>query len=101
MRWQTEAYYESQRRTLRPATFARLHRNEWVSSESRFIESEVYDACVESGLREDLTDSLFVGVDGRTEYAVGNYMQNLRHKDFRVPNLTEDERRIILKTRKK
>jgi phage terminase large subunit-like protein len=63
MPWQTETYYESQRRTLRPATFARLHRNEWVSSESRFIEPEVYDACVEPGLREDLTDSLFVGVD--------------------------------------
>ena len=26
MTWQTEEYYESQRRTLRPATFARLHR---------------------------------------------------------------------------
>jgi phage terminase large subunit-like protein len=37
--------------------------NEWTSSESRFIEPEVYDACVESGLREDLTGSLFVGVD--------------------------------------
>ena len=44
MPWQTEEYYESQRRTLRPATFERLHRNEWVSSESRFVEPEVYDA---------------------------------------------------------
>ena len=63
MPWQTAEYYDSQRRTLRPATFARLHRNEWVSSEARFIEPEVYDACVEPSLREDLTGSLFVGVD--------------------------------------
>ena len=61
--WQTEEYYESQRRSLRPATFQRLHRNEWVSSESRFIEPEVYDACVDSFLREDLTGALFLGVD--------------------------------------
>jgi hypothetical protein len=63
MPWQTEEYYESQRRTLRPATFERLHRNEWVSSESRFVEPEVYDSCVDGSLREDLTGSLFLGVD--------------------------------------
>jgi phage terminase large subunit-like protein len=63
MPWQTEEYYESQRRTLRPATFQRLHRNEWTSSESRFVEPEVYDSCVEPGLAEDLTGSLFLGVD--------------------------------------
>ena len=61
MTWQTQEYYESQRRTLRPATFACLHRNEWTSSESRFIEPEVYDACVEPGLREDLSGSLCLG----------------------------------------
>jgi phage terminase large subunit-like protein len=63
MPWQTEEYYESQRRTLRPATFQRLHRNEWTSSEARFIEPEVYDANVDHGLSEDLTGSLFLGVD--------------------------------------
>lgn len=63
MSWQTEEYYESQRRALRPATFARLRRNEWTSSECRFIEPEVYDGCVESGLGEDLSGSLFLGVD--------------------------------------
>jgi hypothetical protein len=35
--WQTEDYYASQRKTLRPATFQRLHQNQWVSSEARFI----------------------------------------------------------------
>jgi phage terminase large subunit-like protein len=67
MPWQLgregEQYYAAQRRTLRPATFARLHQNQWVSSESRFIEPQVYDQCVDPGLREDLTGNLFVGVD--------------------------------------
>jgi phage terminase large subunit-like protein len=62
MPWQTEAYYDSQRRTLRAGTFQRLHQNIWVSSENRFIEPAVYDGCVERG-RPDLSGSLFIGVD--------------------------------------
>ena len=61
--WQDEAYYESQRKILRPTQFQRLHRNEWVSSENTFIEPAVYDACVEPGGRPDLSGSLFIGCD--------------------------------------
>ena len=39
-----------------------MHQNQWVSSENRFIDAEVYDACVESG-GPDLSGSLFIGVD--------------------------------------
>jgi hypothetical protein len=46
--WQTEAYYAEQARILRPATFARLHRNEWVSPESRFITDQLWDQCVDA-----------------------------------------------------
>ena len=49
MPWQTEAYYDSQRKTLRPGTFQRLHQNQWVSSENSFIDEKTYDACVEPG----------------------------------------------------
>ena len=67
MPWQLgvegEAYYSSQRRTLRPATFQRLHQNLWVSSENRFIDEAVYDACVEFNHREVRGGSLFIGVD--------------------------------------
>src|SRR5262245_23347606 len=63
--WQDEAYYESQRRILRPTQFQRLHRNEWVSSESSFITAELYDDCVEPG-HADLSGSLFVGIDCAT-----------------------------------
>jgi hypothetical protein len=62
MPWQTQEYYDSQRRTLRPATFQRLHENRWVSSESRFIDEATYDSCVENG-HPDLSGSLFIGVD--------------------------------------
>ena len=62
MVWQTPEYYDSQRRTLRPGTFQRLHQNQWVSSENSFIDEKPYDACVEPG-RPDLTGSLFIGVD--------------------------------------
>lgn len=65
--WQTgeegEAYYAAQRRILRPEQFQRLHHNEWVSSENRFIDSQAYDSCVEHYLQPDLSGSLFVGVD--------------------------------------
>ncbi len=62
MPWQTEAYYGAQARTLRPATYQRLHRNMWVSSESRFIDEATYDACVSPG-HPDVRGELFIGVD--------------------------------------
>jgi hypothetical protein len=45
--WQTEAYYREQARSLRPSTFARLHRNEWVSPDSKFITAALRDECVD------------------------------------------------------
>ena len=64
--WQTEAYYQQQARVLRPSTFARLHRNEWVTSESTFITAELFDGCVDAALAPlDTFDGvIFVGVDG-------------------------------------
>jgi hypothetical protein len=32
------------RRSLRPATYARLHENRWVSAESTFLTPELWDA---------------------------------------------------------
>lgn len=50
MPWQTEAYYEAQKRQLRASAFLRLHRNQWVSSESIFVTAELWDACVDDSL---------------------------------------------------
>jgi hypothetical protein len=46
MPWQTASYYESQRRTLRPGTYQRLHENQWTTAESIFITAELWDSCV-------------------------------------------------------
>ena len=68
--WQTgpegEAYYAEQRALLRPATYARLHRNEWVSSEGSFITAEMWDANVDPAAHPLLAcdTPLCVGVDG-------------------------------------
>jgi phage terminase large subunit-like protein len=66
MPWQTEAYYAEQRRSLRPATYARLHENRWVSAESTFLTPELWDACVDREhhpLLPSKDTPLFVGVD--------------------------------------
>lgn len=70
MPWQTPEYYEDQRAALRPSAFARMHRNQWVSSESAFIEPLWWDACVDPELRPMLAgkgDPIFVGVDAATK----------------------------------
>ena len=64
--WQTPAYYATQRRTLRPATYLRQHENRWAPMSSRFITSELWDHCVTPDLTPLLPSrdhQLFVGVD--------------------------------------
>ncbi len=64
--WLTEKYYAEQARILRPATFARLHRNEWTTAESVFLTAQVWDSCVDPELRPLLPTEefdLFGGVD--------------------------------------
>jgi hypothetical protein len=71
MPWQTPAYYETQRRTLRPGTYLRLHENRWTTADSIFITPELWDPCVDPALSPLLpaTDSpLFVGVDASTKH---------------------------------
>ncbi len=64
--WQTPEYYAEQRRSLRPMTFDRLHRNEWRNAESIFITGELWDGNVDLTLRPLLPTQevrLFGGVD--------------------------------------
>ncbi len=65
MKWQTQAYYDSQKKTLRPGTYLRLHRNQWAVAEETFITPEMCDPCVNQLHRPSITDRepLFVGVD--------------------------------------
>jgi hypothetical protein len=69
--WQTPAYYAEQARSLRPTTFARLHRDEWVSAESTFLTAALWDACVTpptGPLLPTRAAPLFVGVDASTKH---------------------------------
>jgi phage terminase large subunit-like protein len=64
--WQTQKYYDSQRQILRPSTFARLHENKWVSSESTFITPALWDANVDESHHPLLPDPSrrdFGGID--------------------------------------
>jgi hypothetical protein len=69
--WQTPEYYASQRKTLRPATYLRIHENRWVTAETTFITPEVWDPCVDATWRPLLPTRdvrLFVGVDAATKH---------------------------------
>jgi len=72
MPWQTAAYYASQRRTLRPSTYLRLHENRWTTGVSSFITPELWDPCVEAARSplfvSDHTHPLFVGVDAAQKH---------------------------------
>jgi hypothetical protein len=66
--WQDERYYQQQRKILRPAQFSRLHENQWVSSESRFIDPAIWDQNVLPRLRPDVTGALFIGIDASVKH---------------------------------
>jgi phage terminase large subunit-like protein len=71
MPWQTPAYYGTQRRTLRPNTYLRLHENRWATTESTFLTPELWDACVDrdrTPLLPTTEHPLFVGVDASTKH---------------------------------
>jgi phage terminase large subunit-like protein len=64
MPWQTPGYYQGQKKTLRTATYLRLHENRWVSSESQFIEAGAWDACIDPNLSPLLYGAtVHVGID--------------------------------------
>ena len=65
MPWQTPEYYASQRRTLRPSTYLRLHENRWTTGVSQFITPDLWDPCVDAEWKPSLwvPGSVYVGAD--------------------------------------
>jgi phage terminase large subunit-like protein len=61
--WQTPEYYAAQARELTPDQFARMHRNQWVSSSQAFIPYEWWEACRGEPVPMDSNTSLVIGVD--------------------------------------
>lgn len=43
--WQTKKYYASEQMILTPNQFARIHRNQWVTSSETFVEMSWLEAC--------------------------------------------------------
>ena len=62
---QAYTYYASQKKTLRPGTYLRLHENKWAAAEEIFITGEMWDPCVNPSHHPTITtrESLFVGID--------------------------------------
>lgn len=90
MPWQTPAYYEAQRRSLRPGTFLRLHENTWVSAETTFITPTLWDGCVDAALTPLLPShehALCVGVDA-----------GIKHDNAALVAVRRDGDRVILAT---
>ena len=84
MPWQTPAYYDSQRRTLRAGTYLRLHENRWTTAESVFITPELWEPCVSAEHRPLLPTrepTLYVGVDASTKHDSSTVVAVLREGD--------------------
>jgi phage terminase large subunit-like protein len=78
------------KRDARPSAYMRQVRNEWVSSESKFIDAEMYDRCVDPEARPCLMDTglvVFAGLDA-----------SLRHDSTALVAVTYDvkEQRVRL-----
>ncbi len=62
------AYYEEQRRSLRPGTYNRLHLNQWQAGEEAFITAEKWDACVNPAeMPTERPGAVYVGLDAATK----------------------------------
>jgi phage terminase large subunit-like protein len=46
MPWQTQDYYASERKQLRPSAYQRLHGNKWQRSAASFISEEDWEKCI-------------------------------------------------------
>jgi phage terminase large subunit-like protein len=91
MPWQRgpegERYYAAQQRSLQATTFARLHRNEWVTAESTFITVDLWDPCVDPDHRPLLPNrrlQVAVGVDAATKHDQASVQVVARDGDWIV-----------------
>lgn len=74
--WHTDDYFNEQIRTLRPAAFLRLHRNQWVTTHEEFLPVEWWDAASKAyqGSAEIWSDHpfahwpLYIAVDASTKH---------------------------------
>jgi phage terminase large subunit-like protein len=67
--WQDDRWLAEMRRSLRPSAYARMITNEFVSAESRFVDLDLWDACVrlQGPLLRVEGLPIWVGVDASTK----------------------------------
>ena len=64
--WHTQDWLDQMRQQLRPNQFLRMIQNQWVTTESNFVEMAWWDQCVDQNLRPVVTDrylTVWGGVD--------------------------------------
>jgi hypothetical protein len=64
--WQTEAWLEEMRRSLRPNQYLRMIENRFVTTESSFVDLEMWDRCIDPLNGRAVANrglSIWVGVD--------------------------------------
>jgi phage terminase large subunit-like protein len=69
--WQTEAWIAELRRSLRPNQFLRMIRNEFVTSESSFVDMAAWDRCVDINAGAMIAARglpIYVGVDASVKH---------------------------------
>jgi phage terminase large subunit-like protein len=69
--WQTAAWLDQMRSTLRPPAYLRQCENVWVSTESSFVDMADWDACVDEDARpviEDRRLPVWLGIDASTKH---------------------------------
>ena len=69
--WQTQAWLDEQRRSLRPNQYLRQIENRFVTSKSTFVSMDKWDAAVDPQAKAIISDpalEIFVGVDASTKH---------------------------------
>jgi phage terminase large subunit-like protein len=69
--WQTQAWIDEQRRSLRPNQYLRQIENRFVGAESSFIDMALWDQCVDPAMRPMAVDQelpIYVGIDASVKH---------------------------------
>jgi phage terminase large subunit-like protein len=69
--WQTQEWLDEMRRSWRPNQYLRMAENRWVSTESSFIDMDLWDACVDPNNGRAVANralSVWVGVDASVKH---------------------------------
>jgi hypothetical protein len=70
--WQSQSWLDQMRQQLRPSAFVRMLQNQFVTTETAFVDPAWWDACVDPTLRPELMGGtmmpVWVGVDASTKH---------------------------------